>query len=83
MRTFDKLNSVLMSFRNLINSVQAFEVDFSSSKNLLIRGGAVKGQKVRLELEGQQMVVLELLPNRMREGLLLENFDITKIDKRE
>lgn len=82
-RTYNKLNTTLLSFRNLINSTQTFDLDFAKSANLLLRGGTATGQRTRIRIEGQQAVVVELLPRRIREGLSLENFDITKVEKND
>jgi hypothetical protein len=70
-RTFNKLNTTLLCFRNLINSIQTFDLDFSTSKNILIRGGKVNDQQTRIRIDGQQAVVIELLPLHIREGIIL------------
>lgn len=70
-RTYNKLNTTLLSFRNLINSIQTFDIDFARSTNILIRGGSVNGQRTRVRIDGQQAVVIEILPKRIREGMQL------------
>ena len=81
-RTYDKRNSTLIQFRNVINSTQSFEIDFGRSKNLNMRGGGqIKGNKCEIDIEGQDSVVIELAPRDLREPMILENFDIAKLEK--
>ena len=81
-RTFDKRSSTLIQFRNHLNSAQSFEIDFSRSKNMLIRGNCqTKGSKCTVDIEGQESVVIEMMPNDLRDQMQLESFDIAKLDK--
>ncbi len=49
-RMFDKLNTILLSFKNLIHSSQSFEIDFSKTKNIIVRGGKVSSQKTTITI---------------------------------
>jgi hypothetical protein len=57
-KTYNKLNTTLLSFKNLINSIQTFDLDFTKSTNVLLRGGTASNQKTRIRIDGQQSIVI-------------------------
>lgn len=56
-------------------------MDFSSSKNIFIRGGTVKDVKTTIVVEGEDLTVIEVVPLNIRLGMQVEPFKITKLDR--
>jgi len=42
LHTYEKLHSVILMFKNMSNNQQSYQIDFSKSSNVLIRGNEVK-----------------------------------------
>lgn len=83
LHTLEKLHTVLLQFRNLSNSPETFQLDLSTSKNVLVRGATTEGKLTTIKLDGQNSVILEVLPNDLREGMELNGLDVTKLQRKE
>lgn len=75
----DKRHSTVVEFVNLGGNLQKFEVDFSRSSNIFLRGeGQIDKNKVVFSLEKGESAVVELLPFSFRDPLTLENFEVVR-----
>ena len=81
-RSFNKFHSTIFSFKNLNSSYQTFQIDFRGSQNVLIRGGEPDGTKTVIKVEGEQFTIIEVLPLDIRQGIVLESFNIEKIERK-
>lgn len=49
---------------------------------MLIRGGEPDGTKTVIKVEGEQFTIIEVLPLDIRQGIVLESFNIEKIERK-
>jgi hypothetical protein len=83
LHTLEKLHTILLQFRNLSNSPETFQLNLSTSKNFMVRGATTEGKLTTIKLDGQNSVILEILPNDLREGMELDGLDVTKLQRKE